>query len=475
MFSKLYLYISINMKAKKVILRSLLVIILAALSYAVYYCWVSFPIISGYGAKNMCSAVFLVGRSEQQEREQELGFSPMSLGTFTVDYTDSSVTGSVFGFAKRKAIFRSGLGATLVNELPEKEVREQHFRMPVKPMVNADSVEWPMGDRIKLIKDSSVDIERLQQAVQNIFIEKDTTKPVRTRAVVVVHNGNIVAEQYADGFTKDTKLIGWSMTKSITSALTGILVKEGKLNVDAPAPVPEWKSLNDPRHQITLKNILQQTTGLDFVEDYSGSSDATKMLFQKAAMGTYTASHEAKDKPGSVFYYSSGNTNLLSRIIRQTVGENDYHAFPYEQLFYKLGMYNTILEPDASGTFVGSSYSYGIARDWARFGLLYLNDGVYNGTRLLPVGWVKQTTAPADAAKRGEYGYQFWLNAGEKNNPANRLYPSCPADMFCCDGYEGQFVFIIPSKNLVIVRLGLTQHGNFDADKFVSEVVAAVR
>jgi CubicO group peptidase (beta-lactamase class C family) len=463
------------MKAKKIIVRSLLIIIVAAFSYGLYYCWVSFPIISGYGAKNMCSAVFLAGRSEQQEREQELGFSPMALGTFTVDYKDSSVTGSVFGFAKRKAIYRTGLGATLINELTEDEVRNQKFRLPLKPVLNTDTIAWPMGDKLTTAIDSSIDLAKLKEAVNNIFIEKDIAAPIRTRAVVVVHNGNIVDEQYATGFTKDTKLIGWSMTKSITSALTGILVKEGKLKVDAPAPVTEWKDAGDPRNQVTLKNILQQTTGLDFVEDYSKSSDATKMLFQKAAMGTYTASHVVKDKPGTVFYYSSGNTNLLSRIIRETVGENEHHAFPYEKLFYKLGMYNTVLEPDASGTFVGSSYSYGVARDWARFGLLYLNDGVSNGERILPEGWVKQSTTPADAAKLGEYGYQFWLNAGEKNNSSNRSYPHCPTDMFCCDGYEGQYVFIIPSKNLVIVRLGLTQHDNFDADKFVADIVASVK
>lgn len=463
------------MKSKKIILRSLLILFVAVLSYGVYYCWVSFPIISGYGAKNMCSAVFLAGRNEQKEREQELNFSPMTLGTFTVDYKDSSVTGSVFGFAKRKAIYRIGLGATLVNEISEQDVRNQKIRLAAKPNLNTDTIAWPSGDKLSPVKDSSIDLAKLTDAVNDIFIEKDSTKLIRTRAVIVLHNGEIVAEQYANGITKDTKLMGWSMTKSITSALTGILVKEGKLKVDEPAPVTEWKDANDPRHNITLKNILQQTTGLDFLEDYTKSSDATKMLFQKASMGTYTAYHRQKDKPGTVFYYSSGNTNLLSRIIRETVGENDYHAFPYEQLFYKIGMYNTILEPDASGTFVGSSYCYGVARDWARFGLLYLNDGVYNGERILPEGWVKQTVTPANAAKRGEYGYQFWLNAGEKNNPSNRLYPHCPTDMYYCDGYEGQYVFIIPSKNLVIVRLGLTQNDGFDADQFVANVVASIK
>jgi len=146
------------MKAKKIIVRSLLIIIVIAFSYVIYYCWVSFPIISGYGAKNMCSAVFLAGRSEQQEREQELGFSPMTLGTFTVDYKDSSVTGSVFGFAKRKAIYRAGLGATLINELSEDDVRNQKSGLPIKPILNTDTIVWPMGDKLTSVVDSLIDL-----------------------------------------------------------------------------------------------------------------------------------------------------------------------------------------------------------------------------------------------------------------------------------------------------------------------------
>lgn len=463
------------MNPKKLILRSLLVLVLAALSYVIYFCWITFPIISGYGAKNMCSAVFLAGRSEQQENEQELNFFPMNLGTFTVDYKDSSVTGKVFGFAKEKAIYRTGLGATLVNGLSEETVRNQKFRLAVRPAINTDTIAWPMGDKVNTAPDSTIDYAKLKQVVSESFKEKDAAKPVRTRAVLVLHNGNVIAEQYADGFSKNTKLMGWSMTKSITNALTGILVKDGKLNVADLAPVPEWKETTDVRHGITIKNILQQTTGLNFLEDYEKSSDATKMLFANADMAAYTASHRARNRPGQVFYYTSGNINLLSRIIRQKVGEQDYHALPYERLFYKLGMYNTIMEPDASGTFAASSYSYGTARDWARFGLLYLNDGVFNGQQILPEGWVRETITPCDVAKRGQYGYLFWLNAGGKNNPASRRYPNCPTDMFYCHGYEEQFVFIIPSKNMVIVRLGLTQHNNFDADKFVSEMLTAVK
>jgi CubicO group peptidase (beta-lactamase class C family) len=169
----------------------------------------------------------------------------------------------------------------------------------------------------------------LKKLIENDFIEKDPSTPVRTRAIVVLYKGQLILERYADGFTENTRLIGWSMTKSITSALIGILVRQGKLNIDAPAPVPEWKNIQDPRHAITIKNLLQQSSGLNFEENYTKSSDATRMLYQQSNMGAFTASHSLKDKPGTVFYYSSGNSNILSRIIRQTVGDSLYYFFHY--------------------------------------------------------------------------------------------------------------------------------------------------
>jgi CubicO group peptidase (beta-lactamase class C family) len=211
------------------------------------------------------------------------------------------------------------------------------------------------------------------------------------------------------------------MAKSITGALAGILVKEGKLNPDAPAPVKEWADAGDPRHNILLKDLLQQSSGLDFVEDYSKYSDVTRMLFMRADMGAYSANRPLKHKPGTVFNYNGGNSNLISRIIRETVGEKDYHAFPYEALFHKTGMYSAVMEPDASGNFVGSSYCHATARDWARFGLLYLNDGKFNGQQILPEGWVQSSVHPAPASVNGGYGYQLWLNRGSKDNPLTAL------------------------------------------------------
>jgi CubicO group peptidase (beta-lactamase class C family) len=460
------------MKVKRILVRSLLILLIAATGCLIYYCWTSFPILTGYGSKVMCSAVFDAGRNKQQVIDQDLSAYMMKLADFKVNYTDSSVTGSMFGFAKRKAIYRNGLGATLVSELEEQNIRLQHVNLAAKPAVHTDTIAWPLGDKLTDGFPAAIDSTKLQSAIQKIFVEEDTIWPIRTRAVVVLYKGQLIAERYADGFTAKTKLSGWSMTKTVTSALIGILVKKEKLSVDAPAPVPEWLNANDPRHSITITNLLQQRSGLDFEENYSKSSDATRMLFQKADMGGFTASHPLKTQPGSVFYYSSGNSNILSRIVRQRLGDSLYYGFPYLQLFYKLGMYSAVIEPDASGTFVGSSYMYATARDWARFGLLYLNDGVFNKERILPEGWVAQSTRPASADKRG-YGYQIWLNTG--SDTLIKRYPAAPADMFYADGFESQLIFIIPSKNLVVVRLGLTQHNNFDGNKFLHDILASIK
>jgi CubicO group peptidase (beta-lactamase class C family) len=465
-------YIHTTMQARKMIVRSLWILLIAATGCLIYYCWKSFPILNAYGSKVMCSAVFVGGRNEQQVRDQDLGAYMMKLADFEVNYADSSVTGSIAGFAKRKAIYRSGLGVTLVSEFDEQKIRSQHINLALKPIVNTDDVLWPMGDKMADTFPATIDSVKLRAAVEHVFLEKDTILPVRTRAVVIVYKGQLIAEHYADGFTDKTKLAGWSMTKTVTAALIGILVKQGKLSVDEPAPVPEWQSINDPRKSITIANLLQQRSGLGFEEDYSKVSDATRMLFQKADMGGFTVLHPLKCKPGTVFYYSSGNSNILSRIIRQTLGDSIYYGFPYQQLFYRLGMYSAVIEPDASGTFVGSSYMYATARDWARFGLLYLNDGMFNNARVLPEGWVAKSIVPATAEKKG-YGYQIWLNTG--SDTSIKRYPAAPADMFYADGFESQLIFIIPSKNLVIVRLGLTQHNNFNGNQFLGEVLASMK
>jgi CubicO group peptidase (beta-lactamase class C family) len=417
----------------------------------------------------MASAIYLQHRKPADVRKEDLADFPLSLGSFTVDDTDSSVTGSVWGFAKKKAIYRNGLGCTLINGINEWEVRKQHFNLPAFEHVNSDSISWPYGDKLADSFPAVINKVKLQQAITNAMQATSQGKPAYTRAVLVVYDGKIVAEQYASGFDKNTVMLGWSMSKSITAALIGILVKEGKLNINVPAPVPEWK--NTGKEAITIKHLLQQTSGLDFEENYSKPSEVTNMLFKEGDMAAFTAKLPLKHQPGTVFNYSSGNSNILSRIIRHTVGEKNYAAFPYQSLFHKLGMRSMLLEPDASGTFIGSSYSYATARDFARFGLLYLNNGIWNGQQILPTDWVQETVQPSVAATQKQYGYQFWLNGLDEKNPAQRLFPDVPADMFYASGYGGQNIFIIPSKKLIVVRTGLRK---IDVNKFLHELIQSI-
>jgi CubicO group peptidase (beta-lactamase class C family) len=460
------------MNFKKLFKRIFQVILLITVSYGIYYCWQAFPIISGYGAKNMCSCVMIAGRDPDDVRKNELGFSPVRLGNYEADIADSSATGTFLGFAKRKAIYRKGLGCSLVVEISEENLRAQKINLPTVPKVDQDSVLWPTGNKTYDSIPSNINTGKINETLDDAFSEPGSDSLRRTRAVVVVYDGKIIAERYANGFTKDSKLIGWSMTKSITNALVGILIKQEKLKLEQNTVLPLWRV--DERKNITLNDLMHASSGLDWEENYGGPSGATNMLFKKKDMGLYASEVGSAHKPGEVFYYSSGTTNIISRIVRETVGDENYYRFPYEELFYKIGMYNTVIEPDAGGTFVGSSYSFGPARDWARFGLLYLNDGVWLGQRILPEGWVKYTTTPAKGAKRGQYGAQFWLNAGAPENSKDRYYPDVPTDLFSANGVDGQNVFIIPSKKLVIVKLSMSKGDRVDNNKFLAGVIGAV-
>ena len=459
------------MTTSKIIKRILLLIILIVVGYGIYYSWVSFPLISGYAAKNVCSCIFIEGRKKADVKKEELGDFPKSLARVTVDLKDSSVTGTVGGLAKRKAIYRSRLGCTLVNSISEAAIRSQKIVLDRAATINNDTVEWPSGNRLANIIPGGFSKAKLEEGVEFAFRETDSKQKVYTRAVLIIYKGQLVAEKYAPGFDSQTPMLGWSMAKSFMSALIGILVKEGKLDLSAPAPVAEWKNPKDPRHLITLENLLQQTSGLNFREDYTGYSEVTNMLFNEGDMATFTSKLPLKYKPGTVFNYSSGNSNILSHIIRNTVGERDYFSFPYTALFHKLGMNSALLEPDASGTFVGSSYIFASARDYARFGLLYYNDGIWNGERILPAGWVNKTSSPPAANHLKNYGFQFWLNGFDKKDSSKRWYPDVPSDMYFADGYGGQNIYLIPSKKLVVVRLGVK---GIDENRFLKKIVDAV-
>jgi CubicO group peptidase (beta-lactamase class C family) len=360
----------------------------------------------------------------------------------------------------------------------EEEIKSWTVDIPEPLPVNPEEVPWPSGD-LQLEEDLPQNVNKLLlvEAMDNVFSEPDPEHLRRTRAVVVVYDGRLIAERYAPGFTKDTPLIGFSMTKSVTSALVGILVGQGKLSIHEPASVPEWKEPGDPRRAITLDQLLRMSSGLKFIEEYEENplSDTSVMLFLKPDSAAYAANMPLDAEPDEKWHYSSGTTSIISRIIRHTIGNQaDYFAFPRQALFNRIGMRSAIFEPDASGNLLCTSNLYASARDWARFGLLYLQDGIWEGKRILPEGWVKYTTTPTPNAPMGKYGAQFGLNRGDRENPKKRLYPRLPADLFFLEGYQGQSVVIIPSRKLVVVRLGMTHTGGWGLESFMVDILKTV-
>lgn len=401
---------------------------------------------AGYGAKILCSGVFVSGRPAADVISQELALPHPAtrLIRYSVDLSTHTARASLLGLFPRAALYRPALGCTLDSDATLDQLRAQ----PVPPLPPAPAAEPPL---------SASPLDPLLEAA---FRESDPASPLRTRALVVMHGGRLLAERYAPGFHRDMRLQGWSMTKSIVNTLTGILVAQGKLNLHAPAPVPEWSSLSDPRHAITLDQLLRMSSGLQFNENYFDlTADAPVMLFRSFSAGAYAASRPLEASPDARWQYSSGTANILSRILLQAF-HGDFRAFwqfPRRELFEPVGALSATLEPGPDGAFVGSSFMYATARDWARLGQLYLDDGVAKGRRILPEGWVRYSTTPTPRAPHGRYGAQIWLNAGEPSHPERRDWPHLPSDTFAFNGFEGQHVIVIPSRQAVIVRLGLSQ------------------
>lgn len=434
------------------------------------------PMGTAYAAKRLCSCVFISGRAPSSVIGEEL--KPYWYISTTVDYDDKTVTCSIMGMAARKAIYREGLGSTLEVGMSGDALRKQAEGF-IPSRGDRKRLAWPDGDELSSAGlPDGADGAKLAHAVAKAFVEPDPSMPRHTRAVLVVYEGNLVAERYGNGFTKDMPQLGWSMSKSVACALVGVLVKEGRLGTESSAPVPEWKSPGDPRAAITLGQLLRMSSGLSFEEDYQKpTSDVVRMLFAEADSGGYAASKPLEASPGARWHYSSGTTNIVSRIVRQTVGNSpaDFFAFPRKALLGRIGMSSAVLEPDPSGTFVGSSFMYATPRDWARFGLFCLNDGVWNGERILPEGWMRYCTTPAPAAPQGKYGAQFWLNAGSPGHPEDRWMPRVPRDMYSLRGFEGQYVTIIPSRKLVVVRMGLSlKEKAWDHEQFLVDVLEAL-
>ena len=443
-----------------------ILLIIAFLGWLIFSGFPMLQVYAGFSAKRMCSCHFVSGRTPESILEQDLEIA--SIFNTKANDKEASATSSLLGVS-RKAIYRKGFGCTLLSEIDEDKLRKTVFPKREIPATN-----------FELPKDSSTN-KKLELVVDKAFSEPYPDKKRYTRAVVVLHGGKIITERYADGFTKATPLMGWSMTKSVTNALIGILSKQGKIDIFKPAPIKAWQEhKDDPRKDITIDHLLRMSSGLYFEEAYDKLSTVNEMLWLKADAGKVAYSQSLSEPVDQKWYYSSGTSNILSAIIRSQFDDyNKYLLFPYSALFDKLGMKTAVLETDANGTFVGSSLMYASARDWAKFGQLYLQDGVWNGERILPEGWVTYSrTRTPNNEPYGHYTAHFWRNAKEdlETDPQGTYkWAGVPDDAFYASGYEGQTVMIIPSLDLVIVRLGLTvDQTAWNVGQFAAEVIEAL-
>jgi CubicO group peptidase (beta-lactamase class C family) len=430
---------------------------------------------SGFGAEIMCNAIFVSGRTPQNIKTTDFAAPGYELLRFfgeTVEREKKRVTASAYGFAPQTAIYRNGLGCTLLGGRSEEELRADAPAFDMEPLADPQAF-WPEGERADpTALSEGVDKPALAAAIEAAFAEPDPARPRNTRALVVVYRGRLVAERYAPGFDATMPLIGWSMTKGALNALIGLRVKDGKIAATDEALMPEWRDQDDPRRRISLDDLLRMSSGLAFDESYDDPlADVTVMLFDRGDMAKFAADKELLHPPGTVFSYSSGTSEIIARVLRATfANDEDYLRYARERLFEPLGMSSAEIAPDASGTFVGSSYLYASARDFARLGLLYLQDGVFAGEKLLPEGWLEYTLTPTRAAPNGNYGAHMWLRLPESDGYGE---PPMPDDAFYFLGHNEH---IVPSHDLVIVRLGLTAKGGaWDHAKDLAPIVHAIR
>lgn len=408
-------------------------------------------IAAGYSATVGAMQHFATGDSLERIRRERL---PSKIGfvSLSVDEEARAVEARAL-YVTSRAVYREGLGAT------REETRRAELPEALSDLVEAPppGLPWPAGSSTELAAlDPEIDAGRLEAALQWALEEGRGT-----HAVAVAHRGRLVAERYAEPYGPSTPLLGWSMTKSVTATLLGRLVNEGRLNLDAPAAVEPWR--DTPREAIRVEDLLRMRSGLEFYQDHATPfCDSLHMLFLSGDCGGFAAARPLAHEVGSHWAYSDGTSNILASLVLDA-GAADLPGrleLPARLLFAPLGMDTAFIAVDGRGNFVGSSLMYASARDWARFGQLQLDDGIWSGQRLLPAGWVDLVTRPTPGSD-GRFGAHFWLERGELLD-----------GVFSAQGYESQLLYVDRARRVVLVRLGVGR-GVFEERRFAREVLGA--
>lgn len=433
------------MRKQPLILGTIIAVALVSSVYGASRLSEVLPVAAGVAAHHVCSMTF-VGKQDPDRTFDQLVL-PM-LGDFgrllkvqvSRDTGNVEVSGPLRELAR--AHFTPGYGCRLV--LPGDQPLPAVAEAPIAPAADG----FAPKQRVASTKPT------VTAALDGVFAEHPGQPVKHVKAVVIVKDGQVVAERYADGIDEHSPLLSFSVAKSFTNALFGILVREGKLRVDEPLNPPEWQDRNDPRRAITLEDLMRMRSGLAVEEAESASSPVAKMEFMHGDMAAFAAAQPAKEAPGRTWEYTSADTVLLSRKLGSVVGGGPagMREFARRELFAPLGMGDVTMEFDGAGTFIGSTYVYASARDYARLGWLYLRDGIApNGQRVLPEGWMdwsRRSTLDAP------YGAGFWTNDGRSEEAKWRIAAGYPKEGFYASGTMGQRIYVIPSAHLVITRFG---------------------
>jgi CubicO group peptidase (beta-lactamase class C family) len=436
-------------------------------------------IATGFVAGVLCAETFVSGLDPASVFAETADAMPgthlisWALNT-KIDRAARGVTVTLLGLGRSHAVYRDGVGCHLDHGKPVAKltpVSDEPLQPALLPEIAPPSIVVPATPD-------------LAAALDRAFAEPAAAPFRHTHAIVVVKDSRVVAERYADGFGVDTQLAGFSATKSVVSALIGILVGQGRLALHQPAPVAAWQEPADARHAITVDQLLRHTAGLALGSSLQASlasalEPVNRMKFVVSDMAGYAESMPLATPPGTAWNYHDGNTLILSQLIGQASGGTPAGVlrFARRELFDPLGMQHVTLQFDAAGTMEGSSQMLASARDWARFGLLYLDDGVVGARRILPEGWVDYSASATPNAFVG-YGAGVWTNRDDSFGATLRIAHGWPRDAFFAKGTMGQYVIVIPSQRLVIARFGRSVNWPPDADgvwRLVNDVVAGTK
>ena len=440
-------------RGTRLALGALALVGVSASAIAGWIVWRLGPIGSAYAAKTACTGVFVSGRTADEVYDVDVvadNHPLLALTRVRVDTGNAAVHADFAGLRPRHAQYLPGRGCTLEGAA---------VNAPLSPMTVAAAIA-----------------QAPDPVVQGVLDRVLSDPGPRTRALAVMHGGRLVAQGYAPGFAADTALPGWSMSKTMTAVLAGIAVGRGVLHLGTTALLPQWA--DDGRRDIALEHLLRMTDGLAFDEDPANPlSDAVAMLLLAPDAAGFAAAKPLRATPGSTWRYSSGSSNVLMRVVADALGYPGATAAAVarEVLFQPLGMDSAVVEPDLSGLPVGSSFMHASAHDWLRFGQFLMQDGVWDGVRVLPEGWVRTMRRPTPASGAQAFGAHVWLRVPDSYAGPARASRPLPADAFHAIGHEGQFMSIIPSRGLVVLRLGLTRPPHrWNHQAFLADVLDAL-